>query len=431
MSKVVKRSTYPAVTNADSDIKTPQELVHIKHKITLLEYKYWILLLRAYRETYVAGEKLGPDDYVYLPMSAVTDALGYQPKTKEIENDLERIRIEKIQYNVLQKDGQPAKRGAGFISQWHVSSNRIGVVFPPVLRQAVERLDDKSSIFHLLNWNIFNSFSGKYEAVLYKLCKDYVGAGRTPKLTIEEFREYMGIAPSEYPDFKRLNQWTISGPIKRINASELSDIIVSAEFTREARRVVTVQFIVESKRQSVLDFEDHPAFKVAKIRISRALQEHYLTAKPPELIRSAILRVNEYADVKEAKGEVVNLGALYRKAIEQDWGLDFEARKKTLAEKAEKVENNPVPRTGSAIEQLRSEFEREWKAEASKEITALADEAINSYFERFQSETPRIPVVLIKSGPRKSEAFHAWLRPQLVPKPSEIGFAKWMKQREG
>ena len=36
------------------DIKTPQELVHIKHKITLLQYKYWVLMLRAYREAYEA-----------------------------------------------------------------------------------------------------------------------------------------------------------------------------------------------------------------------------------------------------------------------------------------------------------------------------------------------------------------------------------------
>lgn len=33
-------------------IKTPQELVHIKHKISLLQYKYWVLMLRAYREVY-------------------------------------------------------------------------------------------------------------------------------------------------------------------------------------------------------------------------------------------------------------------------------------------------------------------------------------------------------------------------------------------
>lgn len=424
MAEIIGQASYPAATNADPDIKTPQELVHIKHRITLLEYKYWILLLRAYREAYVSRQIIGPDDYVYLPMTAVVDALGYQPKTKEIETSLERIRIEKIQYNVLQKDGQPAKRGAGFISQWHVSSNRIGAVFPLVLRQAVERLDDRSSIFHLLNWNIFNSFSGKYEAVLYKLCKDYLGVGRTPRLTVEEFREYMGIAPTEYPDFKRLNQWTISGPIKRINASELSDILVDVNFTRATRRVVALQFLVESKRQSVLDFDDHPVFKFAKVKISRSLQDQYLAGRAPDLVKNAILRVNEYAEAKEAKGEVVNLGALYRKAIEQNWGAEFEERKKKLAEKpSEKEATDAV----FALDRLRREFERDWKARAEKAVAALEDDVLLRHFERFRAETPDVPVMLIKGGPRKSEVFKVWLRPQLLEKPSEGDFEAWLQ----
>ena len=54
-------------------------------------------------------------------------------------------------------------------------------------------LDDAKAIFHLLHWEIFSSFNGKYEAILYKLCKDYVGVQRTPYMSIDDFRHYIGL----------------------------------------------------------------------------------------------------------------------------------------------------------------------------------------------------------------------------------------------
>ena len=218
---------------------------------------------------------------------------------KRQERDLEAIRKEAIIFNVLEKDGQKGKTGRGFISEWYVSSNRIGVVFPPMIRRAVENLDNRDSIFHLLNWSIFNSFTGKYEAILYKLCKDYIGTGRTPYLPLEKFRGYMGVKESEYPDFKRLNQWVISGPVKRINESEVADITIEPEFKREVRKIVGLWFRVSAKKQTVLDFGDDPAFRFAKVAVSLAQQKKYLEEKGSELVELSIQRANEYAEAQE------------------------------------------------------------------------------------------------------------------------------------
>ena len=410
------------------EIKTPQELVHIRHRITLLQYKYWILMLRAYRESYEAGEKFGAGDFCYLPMSAVEESIGYQPKTKEIENDLERIRQEPIFYNVLQKDGQKAKRGQGFISEWHVSSNRVGVVLPPVLREAVENLDRKDSIFHLLNWNIFNSFTGKYEAILYKLCKDFVGTGWTKEMSLEDFREYMGVGPGEYPDFKRLNQWAISGPAKKINASEISDIEIEPVFRREQRRVVAIQFKVASKRQTMLDFGDHPAFRFAKVKIARPQQQKYLAEKAPEDIEMSIRRANEFAAEKEKKGDEVKLGAVYATAISEDWGVEYRDKLRAAEEKEKKaVGKRRAAEDSAAGERLRSQFEAEWKAAANAAMEAAPPERSNALFEEWKAEAKPIPT-LLKKGP-DTELFRVWARTKFVPRPSEAEFAAWAKAR--
>jgi len=435
MSKLTPHEEHRAAA-----IKTPQELVHIKHKITLLQYKYWVLMLRAYRETYEeSAEELGDGDFCYLPMAKLAEHLGYEPKTSEIERDLEAIRKEAIIFNVLEKDGQKGKTGRGFISEWFVSSNRVGVIFPPMIRRAVENLDNRDSIFHLLNWSIFNSFTGKYEAVLYKLCKDYVGTGRTPYLPLEKFRGYMGVKESEYPDFKRLNQWVISGPVKRINESELSDITIEAEFKREVRKIIGLWFTVKPKKQTALDFGDDPAFRFAKVTVSLAQQKQYLEAKGAELVELSIQRANEYAVDQEKKGKEVNLGALYRKAIEEDWGAEYASKKGRAAEKAagekKKKAEEARERALAAEEGLREEF---LTARTTAAVKALEAAEIAAYAQEFAKENEGIdlekgfdPTKADFRGTIERAKFRGWLRSRVGKKEVEPGeFEAWREAKK-
>ena len=302
-------------------LKTPQELIHIQHKVTLRQYKYWILILRAYREAYETGKEASADGYYTLPLATVAERMGYRPSNAELRADLESIRKEPIIYNALCKDGTPAMRGAGFISTWQLSSGYIGFTLPEMLCRCVQQLDDRDSIFHLLNWSVFSTFSGKHEANLYKLCKDYVGVRRTPVLALKAFREYMGIGEREYTEFKGLNRYVITDPVARINESAASDITVEVSYQREFRKVVSLQFLVQPKRQISLSWGDEPAFIAARSLIPVAQQREYMQHRSPESIKASIDRANIYVDEQTRQGKPVrNAGGIYRKAILEDWG---------------------------------------------------------------------------------------------------------------
>ncbi len=321
-------------------LKTPQELIHVQHKITLRQYKYWILMLRAYREAYDSG-KLGTDEgYCLLPLTTVTARMGYRPSNAELRGDLEAIRKEPIIYNALRKDGTPVIRGAGFISTWQLSSGYIGFTLPDMLCRCVERLDDRDSIFHLLNWSVFSTFTGKHEANLYKLCKDYVGVRRTPVLTVLAFREYMGIADREYPEFKALNRYVIADPIQKINDSAASDITVEVVYQRAFRKVVSLQFLVQPKQQLTLSWGDEPAFAAARSLIATAQQREYLEQRSAESIRASIDRANVYIDEQTKLGKSVrNAGGIYRKAIVEDWGSQRSSNQDQLQQLAAQRED--------------------------------------------------------------------------------------------
>ena len=395
-------------------IKTPQELVHIKHKITLRQYKYWILILKSYREAYEGGSKDAAGGFNYMPMARLTEHLGYEPNKAELRADLEALRKEAIIYNVLGKDGKAAQRGAGFISEWEVSANWIGFKLPDFLMQCVERLDLKNAIFQQLNWNIFNSFSGKYEAILYKLCKDYVGVQRTPYMTIEVFREYMGLRESEYAEFKDLNKFVISGPIRKINESELSDIEIALETDKKGRRVVGLQFFVKQKHQMDLGLGDDPAFAAARVTISLAQQRKYLEERDPAEIALAIERANLYADEQQRKGNAVNLGAIYQTAITQGWGEELKARLEAEAlAREKKARVTSALRQRQATEDAAEQGRSERRKQARQKFDLLDGDAQAELVELFGRQLKGFHLTTFrKSGvnsPLLAPAFANWL----------------------
>lgn len=211
-------------------------------------------------------------------------------------------------------------------------------------------------MFLLLNWNIFNSFTSKYEAVIYKLCKDYVGVGRTPYLSIDEYREYIGLKDNEYQDTRNLVRRSITTPVKNINENELADISVAINYKKTGRKIDGLYFSVKRIKTECLPFEEpktSSAFDRARIFISPKSQVDYLTDWTEEQIRASIHRANDYIDKLKSDGKPVKKGAIYHQAITQNWGQQILDEKKIEHEieiqKKEKMEQEKQEREKKKI----------------------------------------------------------------------------------
>jgi hypothetical protein len=336
--KAEKKQQALVPKTEDRSLKAPQSVIHIDHRISLRQYKYWILMLDDFRDAYKTGREPCAKGLYRFPIERLTEYLGYEPSKEELKTDFEALRKEPIIINLLGKDGKPVQRGMGFISEWEITSKTVAFKLPSFVEEVMRGLDEPRNIFQLLNWDIFNHFSGKYEAVIYKLCRDYVGVRRTPYLTLEEFRKYMGLQPTEYTDFRRLGQWVIYGPCKAINASQDCDINVEPKIERNGCKAVGISFLVEPRDKTLVPFIDaekpsHPAFLAAKTPILPKLQEKYLALRSAAEIGLCIERANAYGAAQEKAGKPPNYGALYRAAIEEGWHTE-QARQQAEAEAA-------------------------------------------------------------------------------------------------
>lgn len=187
--------------------------------------------------------------------------------------------------NYLEKDGRPVIHGMGYISEWKINN---GKVFYNISDTILNELLLKSgrSMFLLMDWSVFNSLPGKYCGILYKLCKDYAGIGKTPYFTVQEFRHYLGLDDKEYEEFRALKAKIIKPAIEHINNSENVDIKIIPQLKRENRRVVGLHFDIEYKtnieknNQNMADEDIETAFSESKIEPLATLIK-FLETKTP------------------------------------------------------------------------------------------------------------------------------------------------------
>jgi plasmid replication initiation protein len=311
-------------------VKTPQSVVHIKHSITLRQYKIWVILLQRFRDFYEKQESPDENGFYSISTDEIKGFLGYEAMKEELKSDLEKLRKEPIILNYLEKDNMPVMHGMGFLSEWKVTTKKIRFRLPSFLENVMKGLDQSKAMFQLLNWQIFNHFTGKYEAIIYKLCRDYIGVKNTPYMTIGEFRNYMGLKDGEYKEFLDLNKFVIKKPVEKINESSLSDIEVTIQYRTEGRKKLGLYFVVSRKNQTSIPFpetEENPAFRFAKVRIEPTTQIEYLAQRQPDEIGLCIERANEYGEGEAAKGKTPNYGAIYRKAISEGWHISYADKK--------------------------------------------------------------------------------------------------------
>lgn len=368
-----EKNAKPIVFVMDKEqqlLKTPQSLIHVRHEMTLLQYKYWLLILHFAAQT-EAKEINTAETFIgkmfVIPKSYIVSYLKYYPKNKELEQDLQALRKYDLVYNLMKKDKQGVMNlteqmneeirkkhqyetvyYSGMIGAFGITEKEIHVEVPIILLNIMRKMIEKErtdNIFQLLNWDIYNKFPSKYTAAIYKLCKDYLGIGYVKSLSIEDFRFYIGLQSDEYEPFKLLNYNIIKPSIQEINESEFSDISVGVEYKKIGKRVTHLQFIVKAKKvalpSNIHTFEQPIEYSEPDLaqeenigeigRIYGLVRENSLPVstlkkwveqKGFDFVQATLIRANRRADETRIKkpNEPMNYGAWYTNAFKNNFG---------------------------------------------------------------------------------------------------------------
>lgn len=238
------KAKKPAKT-ADRLIGTHGPTIQVANKLSLVQHKAWLVLLRnAYQE--IPNQ---PAQKHKIPLSELAMYLGCPNNGGDghLREMLNGLVDAKVSWDILSKDGAGERGMASMLAGLMVKDGVVEYDYSEFLREKFYN----PKMFALLNLQILNLFSSKYSMIIYNICNGCIAASRTPVMGLAEFRELMGLEKSEYPTFKSLNRRVIKGPVAEIN--RLSDISVTTEYTKDKRKVTGIRFIIRKNPQLKLN----------------------------------------------------------------------------------------------------------------------------------------------------------------------------------
>ncbi len=331
--------------------------IHINGKLTLLQRKIAnVLLLNAYEELVVKEKH-------QIAIKTLAEIIGFDSNDHQlIKNALETLAKTIIKWNILDKDGVEEWGVSSMLAHAHIKYGICNYSYSIALREKLYNPE----IYARINLDIQKRFASGYALTLYENCLRYRNVGITGWITLEMWRELLGIEDGQYSLFKDFNKRVLKPAIQEIN--ETSDIVLSTEYKREKRRVTALKFYIQDNPQHCLPLLDPPtlpeqldAQRMSMDAIEQRLiafglspkQARQVAACYDEAYISANLAVVEQILQQNPTEEPVNY---ILKALREDFRHLVNLESGKVRKRGTRKENNAA-QPQATLERLKSEFE--------------------------------------------------------------------------
>ena len=373
-----------------SDVIKASPAIQVQSKMTLLQRRAWnVLLANAYNA-------LPNQDIHSVSMVELSAKLGFGDGNQEyLKEVLRSLRSCEVEWNLLNKDKKQVWGVASLLASAEIENGICTYGFAPHLRRQLYN----PRIYAKLNLRLQNQFSSKYALVLWEVCFDYFDTdrdqGETPFISLEIFKELMGLEKDEYPLFKELNRNVIKPAIKEIN--DLTNYHVEVEQKRVGRRIGFLKFRITRVKHIPVqeslfpDIENLPlvAIELLQADIDRKIALKIAKAEwdfirpeklpPPGTYPDFLTYIAEKIEISLHAAAVKNRPGFIINAIRENY-QDPEIQK-TRAQRAEKAKEKQLA-------ELEEEYNVKCKnllrqaVHANPELVDAAAQRIQSYIVR-------------------------------------------------
>jgi len=251
--------------------------IQISNKITAIQRKSYNYMLKIAKNEF----KKNPEKQVFTVTAEellVFFEIGDQNYSR-LKNELEVLNRTQIRYNILKKNRKSKVFGAfTLISEFQYERGIITYSFPLKIRDMI--LNPK--MFGKINLVVIKSLRSRYSIALYELAEDYLNA-QIPKMTIEIFRDLMGLEEGQYYKFSMFKKYVIDVAVNEINDRENINFTITYELEKIGQKITHIKFIVHKKENTHQTGEKEKNFYRWKNLIVKKYKEQPLCNNLTEL----------------------------------------------------------------------------------------------------------------------------------------------------
>lgn len=262
------------------ELKKHVGAVHVKGRLSLLQRKVSnILLLNAYDEL--------PEQGIFehtIRLRTLADVAGFDSNDHQLLREaLEALVDVKIKWNVLDRDGEEEWGVSSFLAQAVTKGGVCRYAYPPELRRKLFNPE----IYARINLSVQERFGSSYALALYENCVRFRKVGTTGWISLDQWRDLLGIEEGQYDQFKYLNRDVLKPAVKEVNG--FSDIRVKMETKRQSRRIVALKFSIKENPQLMLELEGQGS-QAARSFGTKALPDPRSMAPGPDQLLGPLQR---------------------------------------------------------------------------------------------------------------------------------------------
>jgi plasmid replication initiation protein len=251
--------------------------IQISNKITAIQRKSYNYMLKIAKNEF----KKNPQKQVFTVSAEellVFFEIGDQNYSR-LKSELEVLNRTQIRYNILKKNRKSKVFGAfTLISEFEYERGIITYSFPHKIRDMI--LNPK--MFGKINLVVIKSLRSRYSIALYELAEDYLNA-QIPKMTIDTFRDLMGLEEGQYYKFSMLKKRVIDVAVNEINDRENIGFTITYEIEKVGQKITHIKFIVHKKENTHQTGEKQKNFYRWKNLIVKKYKEQPLCNNLTEL----------------------------------------------------------------------------------------------------------------------------------------------------
>ena len=251
--------------------------IQISNKITAIQRKSYNYMLKIAKNEF----KKNPQKQVFTVSAEellVFFEIGDQNYSR-LKSELEVLNRTQIRYNILKKNRKSKVFGAfTLISEFEYERGIITYSFPHKIRDMI--LNPK--MFGKINLVVIKSLRSRYSIALYELAEDYLNA-QIPKMTIDTFRDLMGLEEGQYYKFSMFKKYVIDVAVNEINDRENINFTITYELEKVGQKITHIKFIVHKKENTEQTGEKQKNFYRWKNLIVKKYKEQPLCNNLTEL----------------------------------------------------------------------------------------------------------------------------------------------------
>lgn len=226
-------------------------LINASYNLDLVEQR---LILLAIVEARESGKGINANDPLTVHAESYINQFGVHRNTayQALKDACDDLFARQFSYQSLSEKGNIINHKSRWVSEVAYIDNEavVRLIFAPAIVPLITRLEEQFTKYEIQQ---ISNLTSAYAVRLYEILIAWRSTGKTPLITMYDFRQKIGVLETEYKRMYDFKKYVLDIALKQVN--EHTDITVKVEQHKTGRSITGFSFNFKQKKSATHSVE--------------------------------------------------------------------------------------------------------------------------------------------------------------------------------